>query len=396
MGNRVLLNLICLLLLSNGAICWSLSSTHLKAASSTASLKQWPRPFSIQQKTSNVDSVSLLSNSERFDAFVDFLLDRQTTIIHQIEDLEASCHSTSKFSNDPWGSFAPADTDRAKSSMSGGVTRVIQGGKVVEKGACSVSLIKQGILSEERANSILARQSTGVRAGDAYSAAALSIVLHTRSPLIPTFRSDVRIFMVQPASAPSGDNGVIAWLGGGADLTPYYLCKDDIRGFHARYRDLCRMHFLAIGSASQADARSYESMKKACDDYFYLPARREHRGTGGIFFDDLIMTPEVLAFAVGVVDAWMPSWIPIVERYKHSKFSEQEKQWQMLRRGRYLEFNLLYDRGVRFGLASANPRVEGVMVSAPPVIAFEYNHQLEAGSREAELMDVLKNPVDWA
>jgi coproporphyrinogen III oxidase len=137
-------------------------------------------------------------------------------------------------------------------------------------------------------------------------------------------------------------------------------------------------------------------MKKACDDYFYLPARGEHRGTGGIFFDDLAMTSRTLAFTKGVVSTWMPSWVPIVESNKHCDYSDQEKQWQLLRRGRYLEFNLLYDRGVKFGLSSANPRVEGVMVSAPPVIAFEYNHRIKPGSREAELMDVPKNPVDWA
>ena len=136
-------------------------------------------------------------------------------------------------------------------------------------------------------------------------------------------------------------------------------------------------------------------MKRACDDYFYLPARQEHRGTGGIFFDDVPLSADSLAFTKGVVNTWMPSWIPIAERHKTETFSDREKKWQLLRRGRYLEFNLLYDRGVKFGLANANPRVEGVMVSAPPLIAYDYNHRVQPGSREADLVDILQTPRSW-
>ena len=136
-------------------------------------------------------------------------------------------------------------------------------------------------------------------------------------------------------------------------------------------------------------------MKQSCDDYFYLPARSEHRGTGGIFFDDLPATLPTLSFVKNVAQGWMPSWIPIVERNAKREYTPEEKQWQCLRRGRYLEFNLLYDRGVKFGLAQANPRVEGVMVSAPPMTAFEYNHIPEKGSEEARLIEILKNPKEW-
>lgn len=136
-------------------------------------------------------------------------------------------------------------------------------------------------------------------------------------------------------------------------------------------------------------------MKQSCDDYFYLPARSEHRGTGGIFFDDLPATLPTLSFVQHVAQGWMPSWIPIVKRNSMREYSPEERHWQCLRRGRYLEFNLLYDRGVKFGLANANPRVEGVMVSAPPMIAFEYNHIPENGSEEARLIEVLKNPKEW-
>lgn len=134
-------------------------------------------------------------------------------------------------------------------------------------------------------------------------------------------------------------------------------------------------------------------MKQACDDYFFLPARSEHRGTGGIFFDDLEATPFSSKFVEALPDAWLPSWLPIVERRRDLEYDEKQKQWQLLRRGRYLEFNLLYDRGVKFGLSTVNPRVEGVMVSAPPLIAWEYNHVVEGD--EAKLMEVLKTPRDW-
>jgi coproporphyrinogen III oxidase len=140
---------------------------------------------------------------------------------------------------------------------------------------------------------------------------------------------------------------------------------------------------------------SYQQMKQSCDQYFYLPARSEHRGTGGIFFDDLHASLSTLDFVKDVAKGWMPSWLPIVNKNANHEYSPHQKQWQCLRRGRYLEFNLLYDRGVKFGLANANPRVEGVMVSAPPMIAFEYNHKVKKGSEEERLVDVLKSPRDW-
>lgn len=171
-------------------------------------------------------------------------------------------------------------------------------------------------------------------------------------------------------------------------MTPYFLYDDDISFFHGLYRDLC-------GKQGNDEVFSYDVMKKACDDYFYLPARSEHRGTGGIFFDDMVMDHESLAFVKGVTNTWMPSWLPIVQKRQAVPVTDQQRNWQLLRRGRYLEFNLLYDRGVKFGLANANPRVEGVMVSAPPLIAFEYNPKVEAGSEEDRLLQILKQPKDW-
>jgi len=339
-----------------------------------------------------------------FDSFSSFLQDKQSQIIQEIESIDGSGE---KFTRDTWGIFettsslstdsnAPSDPSKSSSVVtdkrsSGGITRVFQRGDVVEKGACSFTLLCGGKLTSERASSIQGRQENSIiREGDEYAAAALSIVMHTRSPMVPTFRSDVRIFLVQPSGKRHGEKDVLAWFGGGADLTPYYLFDDDISFFHGMYQDLCMEH-----SSKTKGLIDFKTMKKACDKYFYLPARSEHRGTGGIFFDDMPATPETLSFVQDVADTWMPSWLPIIEKRGIMSFSEQQKQWQLLRRGRYLEFNLLYDRGVKFGLANATPRVEGVMVSAPPLIAWEYNHAVEEGSEEERLMKILKKPVDW-
>lgn len=315
-------------------------------------------------------------NPQLFSDFVTFLKEKQNQIIAALEEMDGS---GAKFSNDAWGAL---EEGAPEGLSSGGLTRVLQGGDVIEKGACSFTLIQQGVLSSERAAAIRSRQSVEIKAGDTYSAAALSIVLHSRSPLVPTFRSDVRVFSV------SNGETTKAWFGGGADLTPYYLDDEDISAFHRLYQDLANKH--ELGSEY-----TYEAMKKSCDEYFYLPARSEHRGTGGIFFDDLEATEEAMAFVKGVADAWTPSWFPIIERHRDALYTKQQRQWQLLRRGRYLEFNLLYDRGVKFGLANANPRVEGVMVSAPPLIAWEYNHEIAPGSPEAEIMAVLKEPREW-
>jgi coproporphyrinogen III oxidase len=367
------------------------SSSSISGAGLAAAVKS-----SIDRKDDTLASTGDDTDS-LFEDFVEFLQAKQTEIIQQLEDVEAT-PSGATFSRDPWGLFTEDKDTGSKVGNSGGITRVIQGGSVVEKGACSLTVIREGILTADRAATIRSRQAdkitSPIQAGDKYSAVALSMVLHSSNPMVPTFRSDVRVFLVQ--SPGGGDDNsskgeTLAWFGGGADLTPYYLFEDDVRFFHGLYRDLCDSHLSELDDT----LFSYASMKKACDDYFYLPARAEHRGTGGIFFDDMPVTPESTAFVQGVTDTWMPSWLPIVEQRQSLPFSAQQKQWQLLRRGRYLEFNLLYDRGVKFGLANANPRVEGVMVSAPPMIAFEYNHKIEEDSPEAALTKVLKEPREW-
>lgn len=342
-------------------------------ASPTVSLAFSSPPFSVTPTSTSLKS----ADDGEFVEFCEFLRSQQRSIIEQLEAIE----NGAAFSKDGWGSLVE-DAD-GPVTTAGGLTRVIQGGDIIEKGACSLTILPQGILTDERAATIRARQSAKVRAGDRYAAAALSMVLHTRSPLVPTFRSDVRIFVV------FGEDGM-AWYGGGADLTPYYLFESDIESFHEHYQTLCGEHF-----TNDDPLFSYPAQKKACDEYFYLPARAEHRGTGGVFFDDLPVSPTSTAYCKSLTQTWMPSWLPIVQRRSKTPFTSRQKDWQLLRRGRYLEFNLLYDRGVKFGLANANPRVEGVMVSAPPMIAYEYNHKVEPGSPEAELVKVLKQPKEW-
>lgn len=327
------------------------------------------------------------SPEDIFEQFSQFLMQHQTSMIAEIEQADGS---NIAFSKDGWGAFENGNSDDTKS---GGITRVIQGGNVVEKGACSLTIIRNGVLTADRASTISGRQTENedglvVQEGDIYSAAALSVVLHTRNPYMPTFRSDVRIFLVK-----SKDEGkAVAWFGGGSDLTPYYLIDQDIIDFHTHLKSMCDEHFTPDNNDYNL---SYQQMKLQCDEYFYLPARSEHRGTGGIFFDDLPATQSTYDFVKNVAQGWMPSWLPIVKKNGNKEYTDEEKHWQCLRRGRYLEFNLLYDRGVKFGLANANPRVEGVMVSAPPNIAFEYNHVPEVGSEEERLLKILKEPQDW-
>ena len=334
--------------------------------------------------------------NELFHDFANFLQTAQNSIISQLESVEHGSGET--FTEDRWGGLSDLTCeDRLTSTTaSGGITRVIQRGDVIEKGACSLTFIQDGKLTADRAAAISGRNDrANVREGDVFSAAALSIVLHTRSPNVPTFRSDVRIFLVR--SSDNNGEETVAWFGGGADLTPYYLFDDDIREFHCRQKELCDAYFPPDDGGKLADAVfGYGQMKKNCDDYSFLPARQEHRGVGGTFYDDMPATDHTLAFTKAMAQSWLPSWLPIVERRKDVAYTDRQREWQLLRRGRYLEFNLLYDRGVRFGLASANPRVEGVMVSAPPLIAWEYNHVIEEGSEEERLMTILKEPIDWA
>ncbi|GMH37811.1 hypothetical protein BSKO_05684 [Bryopsis sp. KO-2023] len=299
------------------------------------------------------------------DEFETFVLDLQKRIVSQGQLLN---DDGSEFCEDKW--------DRPAGSGFG-ITRVLEGGKLLEKAAVNVSIIR-GTLTPERAKSMSSRgRKIDPAGGQPYSAAALSLVFHSAHPFIPTLRADIRRFQVDG----------MGWFGGGADLTPFYIIERDAKEFHTTWKDLCDGYSEDL----------YPRFKTWCDEYFHIPARKEHRGIGGIFFDDLDPTEEnydVESLVKEVGQLIVPSWSKIATRNREIEFEQRHRDWQILRRGRYLEFNLLYDRGVRFGLQGG--RIESIMVSAPPLVSWKYNVEPEKGSPEQELIDVLEKPRDWA
>ncbi len=208
-------------------------------------------------------------------------------------------------------------------------------------------------------------------------ATGISLVLHPESPMIPTVHMNLRYFELA-----NGD----AWFGGGADLTPYYLFEDDVRHFHSVLK----------GSCHSFNPLWYNQFKKMCDEYFFIKHRNEARGIGGVFFDyqrdDL---EKFFSFVQNVGNAFLPAYLPIVERRRNEPWGEREKRWQNIRRGRYAEFNLVYDRGTIFGLETGG-RTESILMSLPPEARWAYSHEPEAGSREAKLLEVLRHPKEWA
>jgi len=250
----------------------------------------------------------------------------------------------------------------------GGVARVLAEGAVFEKAGVNVSRV-HGRLSPALASKLPGQ-------GDQFAAVGLSLVLHPRSPRVPTAHANVRLI----------EHGAKAWFGGGADLTPYYLFEEDAAHFHRTLKAACDRH----------EPGSYQRFKEACDSYFFLRHRGEHRGVGGIFFEDLGGDPErELAFVEDVGRSFLEAYLPIVERRRELAFGEAERTWQEIRRGRYVEFNLLYDRGTVFGLETGG-RTESILMSLPPRVRFVYDHAPEPGSPEARLLEVVRHPRDWA
>ncbi|CAG8785362.1 14859_t:CDS:1, partial [Acaulospora morrowiae] len=208
--------------------------------------------------------------------------------------------------------------------------------------------------------------------------------MHPNNPHAPTIHMNYRYFEID------NDDGTakLWWFGGGSDLTPSYLYEEDAVHFHQTIKDACDKH----------DPNYYPKFKKWCDDYFFLKHRGEARGVGGIFFDDLSEKPaeEIFAFVKQCGNSFLPSYVPLIKRRKDTVFTEKEKEWQQLRRGRYVEFNLIWDRGTKFGLQTPGSRIESIFVSLPLTARWEYMHTPKKGSREEKLLEVLKNPRDWA
>jgi len=250
----------------------------------------------------------------------------------------------------------------------GGISRTFEG-KVIEKGGVGFSEV-HGHLSEG------AQKNLGVNHSD-FFASGVSIVLHPHNPFIPIIHMNVRYFEL-------GDG--TWWFGGGIDLTPHYVVDADAAKFHRALQSVCDKH----------DMADYQHFKKWADDYFYIKHRSETRGVGGIFFDRLKGDKETtFEFVKDVGQAFSPIYIDLMKRYKDSSYSESNQMWQSLRRSRYVEFNLVWDRGTQFGLQT-NGRTESILMSMPPMAKWVYNFQPEEGSEEAQTLSKLKKGIDWA
>ena len=283
---------------------------------------------------------------------VEFARELQDVIVARLEALDGS-----SFRCDEW----------KREGGGGGRTRVIEDGGLFEKGGVNTSEVF-GQLGED-----FAAQLPG--GGRDFFATGISLVLHPRSPMVPTVHANFRYV----------EKGERAWFGGGADLTPCYLVEEDARHFHSVWKTVCDRH----------DDSYYSRFKKWCDEYFYLPHRGEARGIGGIFFDYLEDDlDKIFNFWADAGRAFLDAYVPIVERRRDEAYGERERSFQLVRRGRYVEFNLIYDRGTLFGLKTGG-RSESILMSLPPAVRFPYDYQPEPGSREAAVLDVVKNPRDW-
>jgi coproporphyrinogen III oxidase len=284
-----------------------------------------------------------------------YFQDLQDRIVSALEELDGRA----RFREDSW----------QREGGGGGRSRVVSDGAVFEKGGVNFSDV-HGQMSEE-----FAQQVPGE--GRTFTACGISLVLHPRSPMVPTVHANFRFLT-------KGDR---QWFGGGADLTPYYPYREDVIHFHKVWQAVCTTHEPLV---------NYAHMKKWCDDYFFLPHRGEARGVGGIFFDYLDSDLKALfQFVRDCGDHFLEAYLPIAQRRKDEPYTEEQRAFQEYRRGRYVEFNLLYDRGTIFGLKTGG-RTESILMSLPPRVRWEYAYRPEPGSREAELYEVYLKPRDWA
>ena len=258
-----------------------------------------------------------------------------------------------------------------------GVSRLVEGGKLLERGGCGFSHVRGAALPAA------ATQHRGADlAGAPFEALGVSLVFHPRNPYVPTAHMNVRMLAAQP---PGREPTV--WFGGGFDLTPYYGFEDDAVHFHRTARD----------ALAPFGADKYTRFKAWCDDYFFLKHRNEPRGIGGIFFDDFAEGGFANGFALmrAVGDAFLAAYLPIVQLRRDLPYGEREREFQCYRRGRYVEFNLVFDRGTLFGLQSGG-RVESILMSMPPVVTWRYDWQPAPGTAEARLYSDFLRPRDWA
>jgi coproporphyrinogen III oxidase len=267
----------------------------------------------------------------------------------------------------------------------GGVTAVIEKGSVFDKGGVNTSAVHGTITEKERPmfQQLLSHQGLEMPSisEPSFFATGVSLVLHPKNPFAPTVHANYRYFELETGAEP------IWWFGGGTDLTPYYLFEEDAQHFHRTLKDCC----------DGFDSDYYPKFKARCDEYFHLPHRGETRGIGGIFYDYLNDSPQerLLEFSQACADSFIPAYLPILEKRHKQTYTEAHQEWQQIRRGRYVEFNLLYDRGTLFGLKT-NGRIESILMSLPNTANWAYNHHPEQGSEESKLLDTLQSPREWA
>jgi coproporphyrinogen III oxidase len=291
-----------------------------------------------------------------------YLLGLQQDICDQLEQVDGKA----SFIKDNW---------EKENGAGGGLTRVLTDGAVFEQAGVNFSIVH---------GDNMPASATALRpelAGRSFSALGVSLVIHPHNPYAPTSHANVRFFIAEK----EGEDP-IWWFGGGFDLTPYYGFDEDAILWHQTAKDACDPFGVEV----------YPKYKKWCDDYFYMKHRDEQRGIGGLFFDDLNQGgfDECFAFMQSVGNSYIKAYRPIVERRKDTPFTDHERQFQLYRRGRYVEFNLVYDRGTLFGLQTGG-RTESILMSLPPLVRWEYQYKPETGSEEEKLYEYYIKPQDW-
>ncbi len=295
--------------------------------------------------------------------FVSYIKNLQNEITSALEAVDGKA----KFEEDQW----------LRPGGGGGKTRVIENGNVFEKGGVNISEVF-GKLPKSM------QHHFGVEEAN-FFACGLSLVIHPKNPMVPTVHANWRYFEMYD---PKG-NIVDSWFGGGQDLTPYYLFVEDAKHFHHVCKTACDRH----------DKTFYEIYKKRCDEYFWNLHREEARGVGGLFFDylkgnEVMKMQDWYNFVTDVGNSFLEAYLPIVEKRKNLPYSPENRNWQEIRRGRYVEFNLVHDKGTLFGLKT-NGRIESILMSLPPVVQWKYDHHPTSGSEEEKLLEVLNHPKNW-
>ncbi len=295
--------------------------------------------------------------------FYTFISDLQDTITSALEKADGKA----VFKEDHW----------QRKEGGGGRTRVIENGGVIEKGGVNISAV-HGTLPPA--------MQTYFKVGELdFYATGISLVLHPENPFVPTVHANFRYFEMYDGQGVVVDS----WFGGGLDLTPYYLFEEDASHFHGVCKEVCSRHQMA----------DYKLFKEKCDEYFYNSHRGEGRGIGGLFYDycradDHSTMADWLSFQQDMASHFLKAYLPILEKRKSLPYTAAEREWQEIRRGRYVEFNLVHDKGTLFGLKT-NGRIESILMSLPPHVQWQYDHHPKPESREEKLVEVLRNPREW-